>query len=189
MSLGNEAALIGYTNNDARGFYFDYNNAHNNSYYHSTDPSTTGEVASNNTWYHVAFVRDGADLRVYLDGVLKNTNPIGSTSLNAPSGNMTIGGPPFSGGLSGYIGYIDDFRISKGLARYTEAFNVEDVITAVDKTANAHVLTAVGNAGMLQHRKNLVITLYILMVREIGSAFQMTLILILVLRILLSNSG
>ena len=125
MSAGNESLLIGYTANDSLGFSMDYNNDHNNSYYHSTDPSVVGEVAVNNTWYHVAFVRDGTELRVFLNGALKNTNPIGTTSLNAPSGDMTIGGPAGSSGwTSDFRGYFDNFRISKGIVRWGSNFTV-----------------------------------------------------------------
>lgn len=75
-----------------------------------------------NTWYHVALVRSGSaanNVKLYLNGVVDGQ---GSATYN-------IGAYPFSLGM-GYpgsaielfIGNIDDFRITKGIARYTAAF-------------------------------------------------------------------
>ena len=75
------------------------------------------------TWYHVAFVRDGDTARFFLDGVAKGT---GSLTENMPSlaGSMFIGSSNDWGGVgSNMRGYIDELRISN-IARWTSNFTV-----------------------------------------------------------------
>ena len=71
-------------------------------------------------WHHVALVVDGTLWLIYLNGVLEASATIGGTY--AASGNaLSIGRDP--GDLSrDFNGYIDDLRITKGVARYTSNF-------------------------------------------------------------------
>ena len=77
-----------------------------------------------NTWTHVAVVLNGGTVTAYIDGsgtVL--TSSLGNTVLVNGAGGAsqrTIGGQ--SGINRGYVGYIDDLRITKGVARYTSNF-------------------------------------------------------------------
>ena len=73
---------------------------------------------SPNQWYHVAFCRQGSTVYGFVDGVQigSGANTVNYTS---PTG-LTIGNA-FSL-PAGWIGYIDDLRITKGVARYTENF-------------------------------------------------------------------
>jgi hypothetical protein len=74
-----------------------------------------------NQWSHVALVRYGSTLTTYLNGVVvqsiavTGTMNVGNTTFVPSIGSASNGGAPFTG-------YIDEFRISKGLARYTAAF-------------------------------------------------------------------
>jgi hypothetical protein len=87
--------------------------------------STSGSFAfSLNTWYHVAAVRNGSSLRFYVDGTDvgggTNTRTVQSTNTL-----LTIGAEdPFiqSNFAFWFPGYIDDFRFTKGVARYTANF-------------------------------------------------------------------
>lgn len=70
-----------------------------------------------NTWYHFAIVRYGSKFSVYLNGV-EIMNSTYSGSLKTFTNNYIIGKQ-----TSDYInGYIDEFRISKGIARWTSNF-------------------------------------------------------------------
>jgi hypothetical protein len=73
---------------------------------------------SPNQWYHVAFCRQGSTVYGFVDGVQigSGANTVNYTS---PTG-LTIGNA-FSL-PAGWIGYIDDLRITKGVARYTANF-------------------------------------------------------------------
>ena len=73
-------------------------------------------------WQHVAAVRNGSSFRLYVDGtsVISFTS---SSSLNNTSGISTIGTRVGVGngivGSTTWQGYIDDFRATKGIARYS----------------------------------------------------------------------
>jgi hypothetical protein len=73
-----------------------------------------------NTWHHVAMTRSGTTGYVFVDGVSKGT----ITSLNTPAASLRelkIGNWDFTTGstVNGWFdGYIDDLRITKGVARY-----------------------------------------------------------------------
>jgi hypothetical protein len=79
----------------------------------------TGTLSSN-TWYHFAMVRSGTSVKYYLDGVASATVSSLSGSLMTTSTPTTIGAS--SAGSGSINGYIDDFRITKGYARYTANF-------------------------------------------------------------------
>ena len=83
----------------------------------SVNPST-------NTWYHIALVRNNGTLTLYRDGTstgtISNTNNFnysGSKVAAIGAGHSTSGAGDHS-----VQGYISDFRITKGLARYTANF-------------------------------------------------------------------
>ena len=78
---------------------------------------------SNNTWHHVALTGDGGTLRLFIDGVLKNT--VTNAASHYPYAGMDIHiGDRMSGASSvtPFGGYMQDVRITKGLARYTSTF-------------------------------------------------------------------
>ena len=62
-----------------------------------------------NTWYNIVGTYDGINLKVYLNGVLEGTTPVGSP--NAASGPLVIGAA--SGG-NFFDGQMDDVRIYNG---------------------------------------------------------------------------
>jgi hypothetical protein len=81
-------------------------------YYYVTD------TISNSTWYHYELVRNGSNIYIFRNGVnltLTVTNAIGSQTIP----NFT-GAPVFCYAT----GYVDEFRISKGIARHTSDFTV-----------------------------------------------------------------
>ena len=86
----------------------------------STQYTFGGDVTINN-WHHVALVRQGSTVTCFLNGTaLGTTGNIGSSSIYVGTSDLTIG---FRGLSSQYFtGYIDDLRIIKGHAKYTENF-------------------------------------------------------------------
>jgi hypothetical protein len=73
-----------------------------------------------NAWHHIALTRAGDQNRIFLDGVLKQT-ATNSTTLLCGAGYPEIGVYPNHAGAF-YKGYLDDIRVTKGLARYVSAF-------------------------------------------------------------------
>ena len=72
-----------------------------------------------NTWYHIAFCRSSGTLRLFKDGVQQGSNVTDSTNWIS-SGTGRIGANEI--GTQTVFGYIDDLRITKGVARYTTTF-------------------------------------------------------------------
>jgi hypothetical protein len=86
----------------------------------TTMTSMTGAAAiTTNAWQHLAFVNDGTDIKIYLDGTLVATKT-GGSACGAPSTSLYIG--VRSDNSLPFQGYIDDVRITKGVARYTSNF-------------------------------------------------------------------
>jgi len=77
---------------------------------------------SNNTWYHVAVTRSGSTWRLFLNGTQEDS--VTQSSYITDSGSTTrLGNYGPSGTAShGLNGYIEDFRITRGVARYTSNF-------------------------------------------------------------------
>jgi len=73
-----------------------------------------------NTWYHLAFTREGDKARVFVNGQLDGEVTNGG-AINAPSTNMIIGAVT-TGGAAGLKGWIQDVRFYKGAAKYTKDF-------------------------------------------------------------------
>ena len=77
---------------------------------------------TNDQWQHFAVVREGSTMTLYIDGTARGT---GSNSTdfnrNRPFRLGNIHNATANGGY-GFPGYIDDFRVTKGLARYTSNF-------------------------------------------------------------------
>jgi len=76
-------------------------------------------VAVANTWYHVAMVRSGSNFNLYVNGILEAT---GSDSGAIPNygAAATIGDDLYS--AYDMNGWIDELRVSKGIARWTSNF-------------------------------------------------------------------
>jgi hypothetical protein len=70
-----------------------------------------------NQWVHIAICRNGSSLKVFANGV-----QVGSTtnSDNLTSTSFTIGAN--GNGSEAFNGYIDELRLTKGVARYTTNF-------------------------------------------------------------------
>jgi hypothetical protein len=74
---------------------------------------------SNNVWYHVAVTRSSGTVRVFLDGTVSGATF--SSTANIGNNTTRIG---TRGAATGewFHGYIDELRITKGIARYTASF-------------------------------------------------------------------
>jgi hypothetical protein len=85
--------------------------------------STNGDVfqyawtPSNNTWYHIAVVRQGTTLTIYVDGTSIGSGTITTATTVASSGRaLMIGAQDTAGAPDKFLnGYLDDLRITKGV--------------------------------------------------------------------------
>ena len=75
-----------------------------------------GGALTANIWQHIALVRNAATTTLYING----TAVASGASVNAINNANTLEIGFGEGGA--FVGYIDDFRITKGYARYTANF-------------------------------------------------------------------
>ena len=112
--------------NDAWGLYRDTTDKihfalSNGSTFASIDSTTTFTDAVNAGWHHVAVVRTGNTLKMFIDGAQEGADV--SFSGTVPNCAAALG----VGSLGGYTGepwtgWIDEFRLSVGIARWTDDF-------------------------------------------------------------------
>ena len=93
-----------------------YQVAHN-----GTFPFLNIGTVTYNQWVHVALVRNGTTMTLYVDGTSAGSGTSGSVALPGVGTSFMIGRS--SDNADGHIqGYLSDFRITQGLARYTSNF-------------------------------------------------------------------
>lgn len=103
----------------ASGYSFKYDhNAHALRFSIEFQSTCEGSwTASANVWYHVATDFDGTKQRLYVDGVM-----VGSLTASrqlSPAGNgLAIGAQNVPNGGEPFLGWLDEVRITKGVARY-----------------------------------------------------------------------
>jgi hypothetical protein len=79
----------------------------------------SSSILSLNTWYHIAIVRNGTKTTLYVNGTADGTTT--AITANMSTASMVIG-MNASSSSNFYSGYIDEFRVSVGIARWTANF-------------------------------------------------------------------
>jgi hypothetical protein len=119
--IGNIAMLFGW-NGGATGSTFGYTYSDGrigvgingtNEIVSSSGQATTG------SWIHMAFVKNGSTTTIYKNGVAIASSTTGVWSSNTGTATFSVGG---GASASDTNCYIDDLRITTGLARYTANF-------------------------------------------------------------------
>jgi hypothetical protein len=89
----------------------------------TTGVTSTRVACSLNTWTHIAFTYDGTSIYAFSAGVLIGTT---TSATAAPSTTPTLAVGELVGAIAGatntFTGYLDEIRITKGVARYTATF-------------------------------------------------------------------
>ena len=125
----------------------------------TTLTSTAAASFNYSEWVHFAVVRNSADIDFYVDGAAVGTSKDISTNTINDSGQSMLIGAGTSGGLyvSRFKGYMDEFRFTKGEARWTSGFTpataayTADANTKLlmhfdgDRSSSAHELTVTGS--------------------------------------------
>ena len=90
-------------------------------YYANTGNRITGSTLSSGTWYHIAVSRSGTATKMFVDGTQVGSTYTDSTNYLGVDNRPSVG-DGFSFGTYPFNGYIDDLRVTKGIARYTANF-------------------------------------------------------------------
>lgn len=80
----------------------------------------TTTTHGDDNWHHVAWTKQGNVHRLFLDGTQESTATTTATFASV-SKDISVGSDQTFGGRY-FAGYIQDLRITKGAARYTENF-------------------------------------------------------------------
>jgi hypothetical protein len=108
--------------------FFDTGNSNVPGYTDGSSGTKCGSnvVMVNNTWYHIAVVKYNNVTKVYTDGVTgaSGTYPVSfADTTNYRTENiLRIGDTSVTADPYAFNGYIDEFRITKGIARWTANF-------------------------------------------------------------------
>ena len=120
LFLGVESSYwVGYNHTGVGGasnkFVF---TIYNGSSWQAVSSSTTPVVG---TWYHLAAVKDGTSLKMFVNGVLENTTTMSGTAA-AVTDFFNIGKWNQASAGQGVNGYLSNVRVCKGHAVYKKQF-------------------------------------------------------------------
>jgi Concanavalin A-like lectin/glucanases superfamily len=106
------------------GWFLGFNGNTLNFFYSTTgtdNPAVSGAYTPTlNSWVHIAADRDVSNvLRVYANGAVIASSTVSATFFNSTQ-NLRVSND--GAGTRGFVGQIDEVRITKGVARYGGAF-------------------------------------------------------------------
>jgi len=97
-----------------------YINTSNQLVYDVSNTSKLSSSITQNAWTHVAFVKNSGSTRMFVNGISASIIYITNDTYLEPTSGLKIGTSVSLN--SAFNGYLDDIRITKGVARYTSNF-------------------------------------------------------------------
>lgn len=114
-------------------------------------------TASTGQWYHLAAVRNVNDFKFFVNGSQQgSTNDVTGVSVYDSTTPLRIGVYEAASGIDtdSYIdGYIEEYRISKGVARWTSNFTVPSEaysISSIDYESTSNIVFASNDISLLK---------------------------------------
>jgi len=89
-------------------------------YFNGSTDAITSSTVSTGQWYHLAVCKSSGSTRMFLNGTQTGSTYTDSLTYGVGAGRPLIGTYTSSSGF--FSGYLDEFRITKGYARYTANF-------------------------------------------------------------------
>jgi len=157
------SCLFGTTNGSTTGYYINLGADLNTFRVVSNASGTWADIitASNgngiplNQWVHVAFVRNGANITLYKNGVnVATASGASAYNFTSPSNAGYVGFVTNGISTQYFTGYISDIRAVKGTALYTSNFVPPSApLTAVQNTTLLNNMTSAGiyDASMMNN--------------------------------------
>jgi hypothetical protein len=90
--------------------------------YSDVNFQTATGLVSNSAWTHIALVRDGSLFSIYVNGTSRATRTSAGLLDNPPRALVIGKSTSDASNENPFNGYIDEFRLTKGVARYTANF-------------------------------------------------------------------
>ena len=89
----------------------------------NTQFSSSSWTPTPGTFYHIEIARDSNTLYFFVDGVATGTADVTGKTFNTNGNDLNVGpGKGQSGSEGRMYGVLDEFRVSKGIARHTSGF-------------------------------------------------------------------
>jgi hypothetical protein len=155
-SVGYNPIMSGYGSTDARGWIISTETDNTLRCYMSNGSAwayniNTSVTPSINRWTHLAVVRNGSTITMYVDGVASGSNNTVSTSAIDTPTTLGIGYYPYyPGGARAFnSGYFSGTRIVNGTAVYTSNFTRPTAPPT--NIANTSILLNYTNAAVIDH--------------------------------------
>jgi len=102
----------------------------------ATDVLYAYTAVATNTWHHVAIVKDGSHVKIYLNGILVDSKSM--TVNNSNTNKITIGCNSHNNPNAFFNGYIDSLRVTKGAALYTgSAYSLPTIPSSKNATISS----------------------------------------------------
>jgi len=89
---------------------------------------TGATTLATGAWHHVALARFEGVTKLFLDGVQQGSSYVDATSYLNGTNRPVIGADGNNTANNNYNGWLDEIRVSKGIARWTEAFTAPTLV-------------------------------------------------------------
>lgn len=103
-----------------------------NYYVNGSDRITGITTVTSGSWNHIAVSRSGTNTRLFVNGVLQGTYVDSNNYVEKP----IVSGARYDG-VFGFYGYVDELRVSKGIARFLSDFNPNTELTYTNDVYNS----------------------------------------------------
>jgi hypothetical protein len=112
--------------------------------------ATSSSTLPKNQWVHLAGVRDGNTMRIYVNGVQTGTQGVTGVTVNDSSSNVGIGRHGQYAGLD-WDGYISNLRLVKGTCVYPSGTTFTPSTSPLTAITNTSLLLNFTNAGIIDN--------------------------------------
>jgi hypothetical protein len=152
-SVAAEQTLVGTYQNSTTGLLIELYLGKICVLFSGDGPDITGTTTIlTNTWYHVAVSGTAGSYKMFINGTQEGSTYTGATSL-ASTGALYLGTLVSNGVFYTYFnGYIDELRITTGIARYTGNFTPQTSAFPNNASVTQYATKYVGLIGGLNDR-------------------------------------
>jgi hypothetical protein len=151
-SFKNNQALIDFRPPNINGAYFTLwvNTSGQPYYYVASATRITGSAMVLNTWNHISICRSRTNTRMFLNGEQTGSNFGDGTTYLISTNRPMIGAGGFESGTAGkFTGYLNELRITTGVARYTSRFIPASIVDASDPYWDSTYINLKGGSNIL----------------------------------------
>jgi hypothetical protein len=139
----NQQFLVGHSSNTV--FFAAYNGS-------GTligQPTTGAGTLVAGQWNHIAVVRNGSTVTIYINGVSQaSSSAFGATAIRTDQTNFYVGTDPVTAGRT-FNGYLSNVRIVNGVAVYTGNFTVPSAPLTATQSSGTNISAITGTSTTL----------------------------------------